>query len=187
MAMNFAREDGRNRDGDARDRAEFGRIPPQHAHSYQMNDKLRWVEHVARLMDSQFQVPGTNFKFGLDPLLSLIPVVGGFPSAAVSAMLIAVMMKHGASGELAAKMVANVAIDTIFGAVPILGNIFDFTFRANDRNVRLLREHYNEGKHQGTGKWFVAALLLGLVAICGVIAWGAWTLIAGAWHLMFGA
>ncbi|MCE9606247.1 MAG: DUF4112 domain-containing protein [Planctomycetia bacterium] len=171
--MNFARDD-----------SEFGRIPPRHAHSYQADSRLRWVEHLARLMDSQFQIPGTNFKFGLDPLMNLVPVIGGIPSVLVSALLISTMMRHGASGEVAVRMVANVAIDAILGAVPILGTIFDFTFRANDRNVRLLREHYNEGRYQGSGRGLVTVLLLGLIALCGAIAWGVWMLLAGLWHLI---
>lgn len=175
MSMNYAG-----------DEAEFGRIPPRHAHSYQLDDKLRWVEHLARLMDSQFQIPGTNFRFGWDPILNLIPVVGGMPSLIVSALLITTMMRHGASGEVAVRMVANVAIDAILGAVPILGQIFDFTFKANDRNVRLLRAHYNEGRYQGSGKGLVVVLLVGLVAVCGAIAWAVWSLMAAVIHLMFG-
>jgi len=171
----------------AGDEAEFGRVPPRHAHSYQADDKLRWVEHVARLMDSQFVIPGTNIRFGLDPLFSLFPVVGGVPAAIVSMMLVNTMMRHGASGEVAVRMVTNIAIDTIVGAVPILGNIFDVTFRANDRNVRLLREHYNQGKHQGSGKGLLALYSIGLIAICGLIAWGAWSLIAALWQAIFGA
>jgi hypothetical protein len=175
------------RNADARDEAEFGRIPPRHEHSYVADDKLRWVEQIARLMDSRFKVPGTNFRFGLDPLMGLIPVVGGIPSAIVSVLLVSTMMRHGASGEVAVRMILNVAIDTIIGAVPIVGNIFDFAFRANDRNVRLLRAHYNEGRYQGSGRGLVAMLVVGLAAVLGLIAWGTWALVAASWRALFGA
>lgn len=174
MAMNYAG-----------DETEFGRIPPRHAHSYVRDDKLRWVEHLARLMDSQFQLPGTKFRFGWDPILNLFPVVGGLPSLAVSALLIMTMMRHGASGEVAVRMVANVALDAIFGAVPIVGQLFDFAFKANDRNVRLLRAHYNQGKYQGSGKGLIAVLLVGVVAIVVAVAWATWTLLAAFIHLLF--
>lgn len=191
MSMNYARDDFGRDDGYSRNRAsdeaEFGRLPPRHAHSYVADDKLRWVERIARLMDSRFQIPGTNFRFGLDPLMGLIPVVGGFPSAVVSALLIGTMMRHGASGEVAVRMMLNVVVDTIVGAVPIVGNIFDFAFRANDRNVRLLRAHYNEGRYQGSGKGLIALLIVGLAAMLGLVAWGAWALAAATWRALFGA
>lgn len=176
MSMNYAG-----------DEAEFGRIPPRHAHSYVRDDKLRWVEQIARLMDSQFQLPGTKFRFGWDPILNLFPVVGGLPSLAVSGLLIMTMMRHGASGEVAVRMVANAALDAILGAIPLVGQVFDFAFKANDRNVRLLREHYNEGKYQGSGKGLIALLLVGIFAIFGAVAWATWTLLAAIVRLLFGA
>lgn len=171
----------------AGDEAEFGRVPPRHAHSYQADDKLRWVEHLARLMDSQFAVPGTKMRFGWDPILNLIPIVGQFPSVIVSGLMIATMMRHGASGEVAVRMVANVAIDAILGAIPVVGQIFDFTFKSNDRNVRLLRAHYNEGRYQGSGKGLVTVLLVGLVAVVGAVAWAAWSLVFAIGRALFGA
>ena len=96
------------------------------------------------------------------------------------------MMRHGASGEVAVRMVANVALDAILGAVPIVGQVFDFAFKANDRNVRLLRAHYNEGKYQGGGKGLIAVLIVGVFAIFGAVAWATWTLLAAIARLIFG-
>lgn len=147
------------------------------------DDRLRWVESISRLMDSQFRVPGTTWRFGLDPIMGLVPIVGGIPSLAVSGVLILTMMRHGASGNVVVRMVLNVLLDTIIGAIPILGNIFDFAYKANDKNVRLLRRHYAEGRYQGSGKGLLAGALLGLLVIFGLLIWGLWTAGVWLWHL----
>ncbi|MFD2784366.1 DUF4112 domain-containing protein [Hymenobacter rubripertinctus] len=150
--------------------------------AFDQDDRLRWVERISRLLDSQFRVPGTTWRFGLDPIMGLIPVVGGLPSLAISGMLILTMLRHGASGSLVVRMVVNVVLDTLIGAIPVIGNIFDFAYKANDRNVKLLRAHYAEGKHQGSGKGLIAVLVLVLLALAGLIVWAAWTLGAALWH-----
>ncbi|WP_026880297.1 DUF4112 domain-containing protein [Hymenobacter norwichensis] len=147
------------------------------------DDRLRWVESVSRLMDSQFRVPGTTWRFGLDPIMGLVPIVGGIPSLAVSGVLILTMMRHGASGNVVVRMVLNVLLDTIIGAIPIIGNVFDFAYKANDKNVRLLRRHYAEGRYQGSGKSLLAGALLGLLLVFGLLIWGLWTAGVWLWHL----
>ncbi|SET46243.1 DUF4112 domain-containing protein [Hymenobacter actinosclerus] len=150
--------------------------------AFDQDDRLRWVERVSRLLDSQFRVPGTNWRFGLDPLMGLIPVVGGLPSLAISGLLILTMLRHGASGNLVVRMVFNVVLDTLIGAIPVLGNIFDFAYKANNRNVALLRAHYAEGKYQGSGKGLIWMIVIGLLALGGLLVWAAWTLGAALWH-----
>ncbi|UOQ71209.1 DUF4112 domain-containing protein [Hymenobacter cellulosilyticus] len=140
------------------------------------------MERVARLLDSQFKLPGTNFRFGLDPILGLLPVVGGLPTLAVSSVLVMTMMRHGASGALVVRMVLNILLDTIIGAIPILGNIFDFAYKSNDRNVALLRAHYAEGKHQGSGRGLLTVVLIGFFIFLAALVWGLWTLTAWFWQ-----
>ncbi len=95
---------------------------------------------------------------------ALIPVVGGLPSLAVSGVLILTMMRHGASGKVV-RMALNVLLGALIGAIPIIGNIFDFAYKANDRNVRLLRTHYAEGKYQGSGRGLLALAVLLLLVV----------------------
>jgi hypothetical protein len=141
------------------------------------------VRRWSRLLDSQFTLPGTNFKFGLDPLIGLfLPGLGSVGTALMSLVLIQTMRKHGASGHVVVRMLLNVALDTVVGAIPILGNVFDFAYRANDRNVELLREHYEEGRHQGSGRGLIAAVVVGFLAVCGLIVWAAVAFIAWLWH-----
>ncbi|WP_276499001.1 DUF4112 domain-containing protein [Pontibacter litorisediminis] len=148
------------------------------------SEKLKWVDHIAYLMDNQFRFPGTNFRFGLDPILGLLPFAGDLASFGVSAVLILTMVRHGASGKLVALMMLNIGVDVIFGSIPILGNIFDFAFKANERNVRLLRRHYEEGKYQGSGKGIIVGVLIGLVLMLVFLVWALWQIAEWLWHLL---
>ncbi|MBH8556899.1 DUF4112 domain-containing protein [Hymenobacter negativus] len=150
--------------------------------SFDADERLRWVERVARLMDSQFQLPGTRFRFGLDPLLGLLPVVGDLSTTVVSVALLMTMFRHGASGAVVVRMALNIFIDTVVGGIPILGNVFDFAYKSNERNVALLRRHYAEGRHSGSGKGLIVLLLMVLVAVVGLVGWGSVALLRWGWH-----
>ena len=149
---------------------------------FDADERLRWVERVARLMDSQFQLPGTQFRFGLDPLLGLLPVVGDLSTTLVSVALLLTMLRHGASGAVVVRMALNILIDTVLGGIPLIGNVFDFAYKSNERNVALLRRHYAEGRHLGSGKGLVALVLLGLLVVLGLVIWGSVALLQATWH-----
>jgi hypothetical protein len=129
---------------------------------------MQWIERLARWMDSRFLIPGTNIRFGIDPLLSLFPVFGDLITYVISGALIYTMHTQGASRKVVIKMILNSTLDAIIGAIPIVGTFFDIFYRANDRNVRLLREHYFEGKHQGSGNGLL--ILVAVVAMIVVVA-----------------
>jgi hypothetical protein len=141
---------------------------------YGKDKDLRWIERFSKTMDSRFNVPGTNIKFGVDPILSLFPVVGDLITFLMSGILIYTMHQHGASRNVVIKMVLNSTLDAIIGAIPLVGTVFDVFYRSNDRNVRLLKEHYFEGKHQGSGSG-----LLFTIIICSII------LVAAAFYGMY--
>ncbi len=140
------------------------------------DSRLKHIEWISKLLDSQFSVGG--FKFGLDPILNLIPFVGDGATTIVSLMMVYTMRKHGASSKIVVKMLGNVLIDTLIGAIPLIGWIFDFYFKSNDRNLILLKEHYQEGKHTGSGKGILTAYLIGFIVILFLTIWGIWTLSA---------
>ena len=102
-------------------------------------------------MDSRFRIPGTNIRFGLDPLLSLFPALGNIISYIVSGLLILQMVRFGASGKLAIKMIFNICVDFLISNIPVLGTIFTTGYKANIRNIRLMKEYYGEGIHRGSG------------------------------------
>lgn len=120
--------------------------------------RMRMVKRVSKLMDEEFSIGG--FKFGLDPILNFIPIAGDLSGFIVSAALILTMAQHGASGKLTVKMLGNAALDAIIGAIPVLGWIFDFTYKANTRNIKLLNEHYALGRHKGSGTPVLLSIII---------------------------
>jgi hypothetical protein len=144
--------------------------------------KLLWVESVSRLMDSKFCFPGTSFRFGLDPVLGLFPFLGDLSTFAVSGALVLTMARHGASRNVVIRMVVNIILDLVLGSIPIIGAVFDFGFKANDRNVRLLRAHYEKGKYQGSGKGFLTIIVMILVLTFALVMFGLAKLIGWLYH-----
>lgn len=135
------------------------------------------MESLARLMDSRFRIPGTNIRFGLDPLLGLVPGAGDFATLCVSGYMVTILARNGASNFIIARMALNILIDALLGSIPLVGDIFDVAFKANLRNVKLMREHYVEGRHQG-GAWKIVVPVLGvLILALGALAWLSYTLI----------
>ncbi|MFA6245748.1 MAG: DUF4112 domain-containing protein [Mucilaginibacter sp.] len=134
-----------------------------------LSGQLKWVERVASIMDDKFRIPGTSFRFGLDPVLNLIPFAGDISGFVVSAALLYVMAKNGVSRKVLILMAVNISIDAAVGAIPLLGQISDFYIKANTRNIKLLKEHYNEGKHAGSGNGLIAILLIVLFVVMSAI------------------
>jgi hypothetical protein len=126
---------------------------------------MQLVERVSRILDSQFTIPGTKIKFGIDPIMSLFPVIGDLITYIISALLIYMMYNHGASRNVVIKMMLNSTLDAVIGSVPVIGTIFDVVYRSNDRNVKLLKQHYFEGRHQGSGN----GLLIVVAIVCLVV------------------
>ena len=107
------------------------------------------LEHLARLLDSQFAIPGTNWRFGLDSIIGLIPGVGHLITTAMGGYIIYRARDLGAPRWLIARMVGNLAIDGVIGAIPLVGDIFDFAFRANRKNVLMLLRYIDKERTQG--------------------------------------
>jgi hypothetical protein len=101
------------------------------------------IERIGRIMDSAFRLPVIG-PIGLDAALGLFPVAGDAISAAISLTLIARSLRYGVPREIIARMLANVLVDTLVGAVPLVGDLADIWFRANERNVNLLREYLGD-------------------------------------------
>lgn len=142
-----------------------------------IDQDFRWVERVSTLMDTKFSVAG--FRFGLDPLLGFFPIVGQGVSFATALLLVLVMYRHGVSSKAACKMLINVMIDALVGAIPLLGNAFDFVFKANKRNVKILKEYYYEDKHQGSAAGILRILFASLLLLCILLFYILWLL--GEW------
>ena len=95
---------------------------------------------LATLLDTALVIPGTGVRFGFDALIGLFPVVGDIITTALSLFIVYEAYQLGAPGHVIARMLGNVALDGVFGAVPLVGDAFVVLWRANRRNVRLLQE-----------------------------------------------
>jgi hypothetical protein len=151
-----------------------------------MEDKSKFplLSRVAYLMDEQFRFPGTKFRFGLDPILNLIPIAGDMAGLLISAGLLLAMARKGASNKLVVLMSLNILLDATIGAIPIIGQLFDFFFKANSRNMKLMKEHYLEGKHQGSGKNVIITVGIILIVVMGLFCYGVYHLAVWLWSLM---
>lgn len=133
-----------------------------------------WVERIANLLDNKFSIGG--FRFGLDPLLNLIPYAGQVVSFGTSILLVIVMLRNGAGSKVGVKMLLNIIYDAILGSIPLFGQVFDFFNKANQKNIKLLREHYFEDKHQGSAKGLLITIFILLFLSCFAIIYLMWVL-----------
>jgi hypothetical protein len=137
------------------------------------NDRdMEVINRITALLDSQFTIPGTRFRFGVDPIIGLIPGAGDALTLLISTVLVTLMAKHGASGRVVVLMLGNIILDSLIGSIPVIGQIFDFFYRANERNLNLLKEHHYKGKHQGSGTWLVVSALLIILLILSLFIYG---------------
>jgi len=99
------------------------------------------VSKFAYWLDAGIRIPGTNLRFGLDPIIGLIPGAGDAAGAVLAGWILVEAIRLGASRATVIRIAGNVALDAAVGAVPLLGDIFDFVWKANLRNVALLERH----------------------------------------------
>jgi hypothetical protein len=144
---------------------------------------LRHLDTMAKLLDNQFTIPGTNFRFGFDGIIGLIPFAGDLLGLVVSGSLFRVMMLKGAGPLIMLQMLGNMALDAIIGVVPVVGDLFDFGFKANRRNVDLLKRYYADGKKRPSAKTSVALLSVVFFALMLLLLYGCWLL--GKWLFLF--
>jgi len=109
----------------------------------------RRIEAMEGLLERAFAVPGTNYRFGMDSVVGLVPVVGDVVTAAMGAWLVWEARNLGMSKYQIARMTGNVAFDTAVGFVPLLGDAFDFLFKSNTRNLRIVKRWLDK-HHPGT-------------------------------------
>lgn len=100
---------------------------------------LSRLDRYARALDSQFRIPFTSIRFGLDPIIGLIPGIGDLVGLALSLYLVVEAIRIGAGPRIVARMLGNLLTEFVVGLVPVLGDAFDVLWKANDRNAALLR------------------------------------------------
>jgi uncharacterized protein DUF4112 len=120
-------------------RFDFGNASVNPFGNLTREQRLARLDALAKLLDVAFILPGTRIRYGIDGLIGLIPVVGDIITTAISLWLVREARALGAPWHVTARMLGNVALDGVVGMVPLAGDAFDVMFRANVRNVRLLR------------------------------------------------
>jgi hypothetical protein len=131
--------------------------------------RVELLRRVARTLDSAVPVPGTSFRFGLDPILGLIPGVGDLVSPLFTLGILFQARDLGIPRVVQLRMIFNVAIDVLTGFIPLIGDLFDFAWKANNRNMALLERHVDEEHAPSPGDWaFVVGCVLLLVVIAAV-------------------
>ena len=128
--------------------------------------RLAALQRVAQLLDSAFPVPGTTYRIGLDPILGLIPGLGDLVSPLFTIAILWQARDLRIPRVVQFRMIINVAIDAIAGAVPFIGDLVDFAWKANLRNLALLERHASGARRASSGdRLFVSLLALLVVAI----------------------
>jgi len=129
--------------------------------------RLDALRRVSRLLDSAFVVPGTTHRIGLDPILGLVPGLGDLASPLFAVVLLWQSRYFGVPRLVQLRMIFNVAIDALVGLLPVVGDIFDFAWKSNDKNLALLERHAYEERRPTAGDWL---FVVGLIALLLVIA-----------------
>lgn len=126
--------------------------------------RIEVLRRWARIFDSAFRVPGTNIRFGIDPLLGLVPGVGDFASPILSIFMVWHGAQLGVPRVVLARMVLNALIDAVAGVVPVAGDLFDFGWKATAWNLALLERHAMPGQRATRGDY------LFVIGCCVVLA-----------------
>ena len=124
------------------------------------------VEALAWLLDNSIPIPGTGRRIGLDAVVGLVPGLGDVLSGGLGLLIVLRGAQLGVPGIVLARMLANVAVDFAIGAIPLLGDAFDLWFKANQRNVGLIRRYTTQPATSTTGTWaFFGGLLLAVAIL----------------------
>ena len=110
-----------------------------------------WARSLSKLLDGAIRIPGTDLRIGLDPILgALLPEVGDALTAVLSLTLLGVAYRERVPRLVLWRMLVNVALDAILGAIPLLGDVFDFAFKANEKNLALIERHRGDPTRPAT-------------------------------------
>jgi hypothetical protein len=142
---------------------------------YQVGERLpecdRWMQHLAYIMDGAVRIG--PWSIGLDPLIGLVPGFGDLLGALISMLIVGRAVQAGIPRIAIARMVTNIAIDTLVGSIPLFGDAFDFAYKANLKNLRIYEQSLYARRGRTARHWgFFLALFLGLGALGAAVVFG---------------
>ncbi len=129
-------------------------------------DRLRSLAH---LLDDAIPIPGTNYRVGIDPILGLFPGIGDYLGMILSAYIVFQAFRMEVPKETLLRMGVNVAIDTLVGIVPVLGDLFDAGWKANQKNIALVESHLDSPENRQQSDLGFILLLLGALVLAVVV------------------
>jgi hypothetical protein len=124
---------------------------------------------MARLFDAQFRVPGTEIRFGIDPLIGLVPGIGDLASPLLTIGILWQAARLRVPKIVLVRMVINALIDSLAGAVPVIGDLFDFAWKATEWNMALLERHAMPGRPATSGDYLFVVLCFGVVGAAALL------------------
>jgi hypothetical protein len=139
--------------------------------------RLADAELLAWLLDNSIPIPGTGRRIGLDAVIGLVPGLGDVLSGGLGLLVVARGVQRGLPSIVVARMLANVALDFVIGAIPVIGDAFDLWYKSNARNVALLRRYAGNPTASTTGQWTFFAVVAGAIGgVAMLIVWLIWSL-----------
>lgn len=151
-------------------------------------DLRRFADLIARILDTSFRIPGTGIRFGLDPLLGLLPGAGDALAGLIGSTILVLAARLNVPRIVLVRMSANMAVNAVAGAVPLVGDAFSVWFRSNARNAELLRRHAALERRPSTLQDWLFVLSLGaatLLVVIGAVVLVLWG-ISALWRLVSG-
>ena len=149
------------------------------ASSADASPRLVFARFLAELLDQRFTIPGTSIRIGLDPIIGLIPGVGDTLANLAGSAILLIGAQFRLPKVVLLRMALNVALNTLIGAIPVVGDLFSIWFRSNVRNVRLLERYgTRQGQKAAPADWlFVIAVIAGLLLLLiGVVVGLSWVI-----------
>jgi len=144
---------------------------------------VRRLDALAHLLDNSIPIPGTGTRFGLDAVVGLIPGIGDAVGGVLSAYIVFEAARLGAGPAVIVRMLLNIAVETVFGAVPVIGDLFDAGWKANAKNVRLMHQVVDApGETRRGSALFVGLVFLLLLALFAGSMWLVWWVLSGLFH-----
>jgi hypothetical protein len=136
-------------------------LPPAEKAKQQADDLDPFIKLISRLLDTVFVIPGTRIRFGIEPIIGLIPILGDQVTALISAALLYRSVQHRLPKIALVRMALNILINAVVGMVPILGDIFVLWYKPNIRNYKILQRFAGQTNAVTTGDWMFVSILIG--------------------------
>ncbi len=141
-----------------------------------MGDReIKKLERLAWLLDSSIRVPGTRWRIGLDGLIGLVPGVGDLLAGAASSYILLQAVRLGVPWAVSLRMALNIVLESVVGVIPVFGDLFDFAFKANQRNVRLMLDYFEQPVP--TKRRSTAVLAITVLAVAVMLVLMVWLLV----------